>query len=106
MKKSLIAATVAIGLPAFAGTAMADDSTLFLGFAYTFGAGPGVTAKYLSTNDPDKIGLAAGATYNFNGGIGCDVGASAADNDLALTFSYDLCRTGLQISGGALTNPK
>jgi len=108
MKTALLAAGLALAATIGITTdaAHADDSTLYAGFAWTVHGGPGLTVKYLSTNNPNDIGLAAGVTYNFDGKLGCDVGASAADSSSALVFSYDLCRRSAQISAGALTNPR
>ena len=103
MKKSLLAVSLA-GAVCWAGMAAAE-STLFAGVAWTFGKGLGLTGKYLSTNNPDELGLAAGVTYYFDKGLGCDIGVSATDNQLALTASYDICMRGLQIGAGALSNP-
>ncbi len=91
-------------------TVVKTDPTVLLGLAWTFGnkgsASPngdlGLTLKILSTNKRDSAAAAAGLTWNFGGGIGCDLGLGFNDDRAVLTATWDFCRMGPQIGIGAM----
>lgn len=111
MKKLIAAALLCTLSPA---THAADylvtttyGASAFVGLTWTFGPNGGMagaTAKFVSTNEPDKLAAAAGVTYYFDGSFGCDVGAAFTSNDVTLTAGYDLCLGGMQVGLGALTS--
>lgn len=93
-------------------TTVNNEASLFLGFAWTFGAPnssggtPGLTLKVLSTNERNAPALAAGVTYNFDGSFGCDVGVGYNMTDATVTAGYDFCKHGPQIGLGATSKPE
>jgi len=106
MKRILTVAALCLSSgAAYAGNQLQAESPIyggsfFAGFTWSFGAGPGATIKYISTNDPNQVGIAGGLTYYFNGDIGCDLGAAINGTGTSLVLSYDFCTRGMQGSLG------
>ena len=118
MKRLLAIALIVAGTSASAGeiapptptTVTNNDPSVFLGLTWTFGGsspaqGAGIGLKVLSTNKRDAGALAAGVTYNFDGTIGCDVGAAYNFDDATLTAGWDFCKSAPQIGLGGTKKP-
>lgn len=114
MKAILAAAVIMAGSAAYAGermptqTVVDDEASAFLGLTWTFGAGgsgAGIGLKVLSTNKRDSGAVAAGVTYNFDGSIGCDLGAAYNFDDATVTATYDICKRAPQIGIGGTKKP-
>lgn len=100
--KSLVGSTalvtVLLSCPTYA------DPTVMLGVSINFGGGEkpamGLTAKVLSSDRPDEVVGAAGATYFFDGYWGLDAGVGYTFDNSAVTLTYDFLNSRPQFSAG------
>lgn len=104
--KTLVAAAAL----ALTGTVAGADvpptgPSLFAGFVWTMGAGPGLTAKYVTSNALNTPALSAGVSYYFDNGWGADLGLAYNTCTLSGTVGYDFLQNGFQFGVGALTDP-
>ncbi|MBI1417916.1 MAG: hypothetical protein GC146_11895 [Limimaricola sp.] len=102
-------ASTAILALMLATPAMADPAFM-VGFAFNFAGGKpvssGITAKVLSSNEPDKFVGAAGVSYFFDHGgyIGVDAGFGYLfEQNFATTLTYDFLNNRPQFSLGYST---
>lgn len=90
--------TLLLSCPAYA------DPTFMVGLSLNFGGGQepalGVTGKVLSSDQPDEVVGAAGATYFFDGYWGLDAGLGYTFDNSAITLTYDFLNERPQISAG------
>ncbi|HSG36526.1 MAG TPA: hypothetical protein VLA27_03725 [Paracoccaceae bacterium] len=103
--KKLIATTALVVAGSTASAIELPSSSVFAGFVWTMGGGPGLTVKYVSSNALNTPVLAAGVSYYFDNGFGADLGLAYNTCTLSGTVGYDFLQNGFQFGVGALANP-
>jgi len=103
--KSLIAAAVLVAAGTAASADVPTGPSFFAGFVWTMGAGPGLSLKYTTSNEPNIPALTGGVSYYFDNGWGADVGISYSTCTLTGTVGYDFLQNGIQFGVGALSDP-
>jgi hypothetical protein len=90
--------TLLLSSPTFA------DPTVMLGLSVNFGGGEkpalGLTGKVLSSDQPEEVVGAVGATYFFDGYWGLDAGVGYTFDQSAITLTYDFMNSRPQFSAG------
>lgn len=103
--KTLIAAA-ALAVAGTAAVAVSPTSpSVFAGFVWTIGGGPGLTVKYVTSNEINTPVLAGGVSYYFDNGWGADLGIAYNTCTLSATAGYDFLQNGFQFGIGALSGP-
>ena len=90
--------TLLLACPSYA------EPAIMLGISMNFGGGDapvlGVTGKVLSSNRPDELVGAVGATYFFDNNWGLDAGIGYTFDHSAVTLTYDFMNKRPQLSAG------
>lgn len=78
---------------------------VMIAFCYDFGGSPGVTVKVLSTNKPDRFGVAAGVSFlpwanNNKGKVGFDVDGVRTFQHTAVALGWDIVQNEAHIAAG------
>lgn len=80
------------------------DPAVMVGLSVNFGGGEkpamGLTGKILSSDQPEEVVGAAGATYFFDGYWGLDAGIGYTFDNSAVTLTYDFLNSRPQLSVG------
>ncbi|MDB4221872.1 hypothetical protein N9809_07350 [Amylibacter sp.] len=101
MKKLLYTSALALVL---SSTQVASKPSLMLGLAFNFGGDKdirlGLTAKLLSSDQPNEIVGALGASYFLDDSFGLDAGLGYTFDNSAISLTYDFINERPQISAG------
>lgn len=100
--KSLAGSTALLTL--FLSCPVFADPAFMAGLSINFGGGQqpalGITGKILSSDQPDEVVGAAGATWFFDGYWGLDAGVGYTFDNSAVTLTYDFLNERPQFSVG------